>query len=267
MIAKSGRGVNYCEFPIRCQAADLGLQEGPAPATPLLTYGGDQRDRFASLARAAHRQRAILSFSHTASESSGRRSFLRSTAALAGFSLLVKKTAPAEELVPDRTADLVNLQDAEDVARARAVRRDIESLISFSKLPVLLKGIMNPLDADRAVKAGAAAGIIVSNHGGRNLDTLPATIEVMPAIVAAVGGRVPVLMDGGIRRGTDIVKAVAHGATAVLIGRPYLYGLAAGGVGGVIRVQKILRKELRMAMALLGVGNLAAINRSVLWPG
>lgn len=154
----------------------------------------------------------------------------------------------------------------DEVIPARMVWRDIEAFISFSKRPVFLKGIMHPADADRAVKAGAA-GIIVSNHGGRNLDTLPATIEVLPAVVAAVAGRVPVLMDGGIRRGTDIVKALAHGATAVLIGRPYLYGLAAGGTGGVIRVQKILRKELRMAMALLGLRNLAAIDRSVLWPG
>lgn len=154
----------------------------------------------------------------------------------------------------------------DEVTPARIVWRDIEALISFSKLPVFLKGIMHPADADQAVKLGAA-GIIVSNHGGRNLDTLPATIEVLPAVVAAVGGRVPVLMDGGIRRGTDIVKAIAHGATAVLIGRPYLYGLAAGGAEGVTHVQKILRKELRMAMALLGLRNLAAINRSVLWSG
>lgn len=125
---------------------------------------------------------------------------------------------------------------------------------------------MHPADAAMAVKVGAA-GIIVSNHGARNLDTQPATIEALPAVAAAVEGRIPVLLDGGVRRGTDIVKALALGATAVLIGRPYLYGLAAGGAAGVAHIQRILRKELRMAMALLGRPNLASIDRSVIWTG
>ncbi len=98
--------------------------------------------------------------------------------------------------------------------------KDIDWLRSFARVPVLLKGILNPDDADQAVRAGAS-GIIVSNHGGRNLDTVPATAEVLPQVADKVAGRVPILMDGGIRRGTDVLKALALGAKAVLIGRPY----------------------------------------------
>lgn len=142
--------------------------------------------------------------------------------------------------------------------------KDIEWILSFAHVPVLLKGIMNPVDAERAVHSGAA-GIIVSNHGGRNLDTLPASITALPRIVESVAGRIPVLMDGGIRRGTDVLKAIALGAKAVLIGRPYLYGLGVAGSEGVARVLKILRKELEMAMALTGRPNIAAIDRSLIW--
>jgi len=152
-----------------------------------------------------------------------------------------------------------------DLVRAAKLEwRDIEWIRSLTKLPLLLKGIMNPLDADRGIKLGAD-GIMVSNHGGRNLDTQPATIEALPRVVAHVGGRVPVIVDGGIRRGTDVVKALALGASAVQIGRPYVYGLAVGGADGVARVVKLLREELLIAMALLGRPNLAAIDRSVLW--
>jgi 4-hydroxymandelate oxidase len=142
--------------------------------------------------------------------------------------------------------------------------KDIEWLRSFAKVPVVLKGILDPEDADRAVKAGAS-GIIVSNHGGRNLDTVPATIEVLPGVIEKVAGRVPVLVDGGVRRGTDVLKALALGAQAVLIGRPYVYGLAAGGAAGVTRVVDILRRELEMALALSGRPTIAAVDRSVLW--
>ena len=103
--------------------------------------------------------------------------------------------------------------------------KDIEWVRSQTKLPLVLKGILDPEDADRGIRAGAAA-IYVSNHGGRNLDTLPATLEVLPIVAGRVAGRVPILVDGGVRRGTDVLKALALGATAVAIGRPYLYGLA-----------------------------------------
>jgi 4-hydroxymandelate oxidase len=143
--------------------------------------------------------------------------------------------------------------------------KDVEWLLSFSKIPVVLKGILNADDADRAVKAGAA-GLIVSNHGARNLDTAPPTIEALPHIIQRVAGRVPVLLDGGIRRGTDVLKALALGARAVLIGRPYLFGLAVGGAEGISRVVNILLNELQMAMALTGRPTVASLDRSVLWP-
>lgn len=142
--------------------------------------------------------------------------------------------------------------------------KDVEWLRSFAKIPLLVKGVMNPEDADRAVKAGID-GIIVSNHGGRNLDTLPATIDALPQVTDRVAGRVPVLVDGGIRRGTDVLKALAMGANAVLIGRPYLYGLGAAGQEGVTNVIKILQRELQMAMVLTGRPNISAIDRSVIW--
>lgn len=140
----------------------------------------------------------------------------------------------------------------------------VEWLLSLTRLPVLLKGIMNPDDAGRAVRIGAA-GIIVSNHGGRCLDTLPASINALAPVVKKVAGRVPVLVDGGIRRGTDVLKALALGANAVLIGRPYVYGLAVNGAEGVTQVVNILRDEFRMAMALTGRPSTRSIDRSVLW--
>ena len=142
--------------------------------------------------------------------------------------------------------------------------KDIDWLLSIAKVPLLLKGVLNADDAAIAAKSGVA-GIIVSNHGARNLDTVPATIDALPRIADRVGDRLTVLMDGGVRRGTDVLKALALGARAVLIGRPYIYGLAAGGEQGVARVINILRTELEMAMALSGRPTLASIDRSVLW--
>lgn len=146
----------------------------------------------------------------------------------------------------------------------RLTWKEIEWLRSITKLPMLLKGVLNPEDAERAVGAGAS-GIIVSNHGGRNLDTLPATIDALPEVAEKVAGRVPVLVDGGIRRGTDVLKAIARGATATLIGRAYLFGLAVGGAEGVTRVVNILRREFEMAMALTGRTSVKAIDPSVIW--
>jgi len=144
--------------------------------------------------------------------------------------------------------------------------KDIEWLKSIAKIPILLKGILNPDDAEQAVKAGVS-GIIVSNHGARNLDTVPATIEVLPYIIQRVSKKIPVLVDGGVRRGTDVVKAIALGANAVLIGRPICYGLACGGAEGVAKVLDILQKELRLAMALTGSASIAGIDRSFIWKG
>jgi 4-hydroxymandelate oxidase len=142
--------------------------------------------------------------------------------------------------------------------------KDIDWLLSFAKTPILLKGILDPDDAEASLKAGVA-GIMVSNHGGRNLDTVPATCHALPPIVDRLGGRLPIIVDGGIRRGTDVLKALALGATAVQIGRPYLYGLAVAGAEGVTQVVRILRKELELAMMLTGRPTIASINGSVLW--
>jgi 4-hydroxymandelate oxidase len=141
--------------------------------------------------------------------------------------------------------------------------KEIEAFRALAKIPVVLKGILHPDDADEAAKRGMD-GVLVSNHGGRNLDTAPATISALPAIVDKVGGRIPVLVDGGIRRGTDVVKALAEGAAAVLIGRSYMYGLAVAGAQGVADVVRILRTELEMAMALVGRPKISDLDRSVL---
>lgn len=141
---------------------------------------------------------------------------------------------------------------------------DIEWIRSFTKIPVLLKGILNPDDAEKAMEAGVS-GIIVSNHGGRNLDTVPATIEALPRIAEKVNKRIPVLMDGGIRRGTDVLKAIALGADAVLVGKPICFGLACGGAEGVTKVLEILRNEFELAMALSGKARIAEIDSSVIW--
>lgn len=142
--------------------------------------------------------------------------------------------------------------------------RDVEWLRSVAGVPVLLKGVLAPEDGKRAIDSGAD-GIIVSNHGGRNLDAVPATIDALPRMVDAVAGRIPVMLDSGVRRGTDVLMALALGAKAVFIGRPYVYGLAIGGAKGVERVLSILRDELERAMALTGRRSIAEIDASVLW--
>jgi 4-hydroxymandelate oxidase len=150
------------------------------------------------------------------------------------------------------------------VPNAKLTWKEVEWMCSIAKTPVWLKGVINQEDALRAIDAGAA-GIIVSNHGARNLDTLPSTAEALPQIAEKLQGRLPFLVDGGIRRGTDILKALAMGAKAVLIGRPYLHGVAAAGADGVARVINILRTELRSAMALTGRTRIDQIDSSVLW--
>jgi 4-hydroxymandelate oxidase len=127
-----------------------------------------------------------------------------------------------------------------------------------------LKGVLSAEDGRLAVSCGAD-GVIVSNHGGRNLDTVPATIDALPRVVEAVAGRIPVMLDSGIRRGTDVLMALALGAKAVFIGRPYIYGLTLGGAKGVERVISILRDELERAMALTGRRSIAEIDATVLW--
>ena len=137
--------------------------------------------------------------------------------------------------------------------------RHVDWLRSVTKLKIVLKGVVNPLDAQLALEHGVDA-LLVSNHGGRQLDTVPAAIDLLPHIAAVVGSRIPVLLDGGIRRGTDIVKALALGANAVAIGRPILWGLASAGEEGVARVLEILRSELDVALTLCGCGSLSEID-------
>ncbi|HUJ61514.1 MAG TPA: alpha-hydroxy acid oxidase [Kofleriaceae bacterium] len=138
-------------------------------------------------------------------------------------------------------------------------------LRSITRLPVLVKGIVRADDARRAVAAGAS-GIVVSNHGGRQLDAAPATIDVLGRIADAVAGGAELLLDGGVRRGSDVVKAIALGARAVLVGRPVLWGLAAGGRDGVAAALGVLRRELDLAMALCGCPDVAAITRDLVMP-
>lgn len=135
---------------------------------------------------------------------------------------------------------------------------DLDWLRSVTVLPVVVKGVLHPGDARLAVEHGAAA-IIVSNHGGRQLDRAVTTLEALPAIVSAVGGRVPLILDGGVRRGTDVVAAGALGASAVAVGRPVVWGLAVDGAAGVEWVLTQLRDELDRALALCGAGSLAAL--------
>ena len=142
---------------------------------------------------------------------------------------------------------------------------DIAWLRRETALPLLLKGIVSPADAERAIEAGAN-GIVVSNHGGRALDTLPASLHALEAVSERVKGRVPLLLDGGIRRGTDALKALALGASAVMVGQPVMHALAVAGPVGVAHLMTILRAEFEAAMALTGCATLADINRDVLWP-
>ena len=127
--------------------------------------------------------------------------------------------------------------------------------------PIVIKGVLTGDDARHAVDEGASA-VVVSNHGGRQLDCVPASLRVLPEIVAAVNGRAEVLMDGGIRRGSDVIKAMCLGARAVLIGRAYAYGLAAAGQAGVARALEILRADAERTVKLLGCTSLGALNRS-----
>jgi 4-hydroxymandelate oxidase len=140
---------------------------------------------------------------------------------------------------------------------------DLAWLLSETRLPVLLKGVLHPADAREAARLGLA-GVIVSNHGGRILDGAAASAAALPAIAEAVGNALPVLVDGGIATGTDVLKALALGARAVLLGRPALYGLSAAGAAGAAHVLRLLGDELRLAMAQCGLQTLSEITAELL---
>lgn len=152
----------------------------------------------------------------------------------------------------------------ERVSAHGATWADVQWLQSVTRLPIVLKGVLHPQDARQAAALQVAA-LIVSNHGGRTLDTTPATAAVLPRIAQAVAGDLPLLLDGGIRRGTDVLKAIALGARAVLIGRPCVYGLANAGALGVAHVLRLLRDELEIAMALSGCATLDQVSPELLF--
>ena len=136
-------------------------------------------------------------------------------------------------------------------------------LRGVTRLPLIIKGVLRAEDAKKAVSLGLD-GIVVSNHGGRRLDGVPASIEQLPQVVEAVADRAEVYLDSGIRRGTDVFKALALGAKAVLIGRPYAWALAADGEAGVTKVLQLLREELESAMLACGCATVGEINKSLL---
>jgi isopentenyl diphosphate isomerase/L-lactate dehydrogenase-like FMN-dependent dehydrogenase len=138
---------------------------------------------------------------------------------------------------------------------------DLEVIRQTWRGPIFLKGIMDSRDAERAVDAGMN-GIVVSNHGGRQLDGTVGSLDALPSIAESVGNRIPILMDGGVRRGSDVIKALCLGATAVMIGRPYLYGLAVNGVAGVTDVLRILRTEIERTMTLMGCSRIGDLDAS-----
>jgi 4-hydroxymandelate oxidase len=140
---------------------------------------------------------------------------------------------------------------------------DLEWLRGVASVPIVVKGVMTAEDARAAVDAGAD-GIFVSNHGGRILDATLSTIETLPEVLAEVGDEVEVYLDGGIRRGTDVLKALALGARAVAVGRPWFWGLAVGGADGVHRVLRILREELDAALALCGQSSVLDLDDALL---
>jgi len=158
------------------------------------------------------------------------------------------------------------LDDLIDARHAPLTWADLDEIRGWSGLPLVVKGILTGDDARLAVEAGAAA-LVVSNHGGRQLDRVPGAIDALPEVVAAVGGDVEVYLDGGVRRGLDILTALALGARAVFVGRPILWSLAVGGEAGVARALAILREELERGMALLGTPRVADIGPEHLAPG
>ena len=163
-----------------------------------------------------------------------------------------------------------NMRD--DTGRLRDIEMDaglgwdrIAWLRGRTRLPILLKGVLHPADARLAVEHGVD-GLIVSNHGGRQLDGAITTLDALPGVAEAAGGRLPVLLDGGIRRGTDVLTALALGATAVLVGRPVIWGLAVGGAAGVGHVLELLRADLDRALALTGVARPADLTPDLITP-
>lgn len=168
-----------------------------------------------------------------------------------------------QELLPELTEEHIREAILENIHHPNLTWDDLLFLREQTSLPIVVKGILHPADAKQAVALGMDA-IVVSNHGGRQLDSAIASLRALPAIAKTVNGAVPVLMDGGVRSGADVFKAIALGADSVLIGRPYVYGLAAGGQAGVSRVIEDLRTELQLTYALSGVARTKDIDSAYL---
>jgi isopentenyl diphosphate isomerase/L-lactate dehydrogenase-like FMN-dependent dehydrogenase len=175
-----------------------------------------------------------------------------------GFTVDVEAPSVQAAIGSDRP---VSVKEVFDLVDPTLDWDGLAALTDGCELPIFLKGLMSPADAELAIEAGAG-GIVVSNHGGRQLDGVPATIDVLEAMTDTVGGRVPVLMDGGVRRGTDVLAALALGADAVLVGRPALWGLAAAGEAGVEHVLGLMRAEIELGLALLGCRTPADVTRA-----
>jgi 4-hydroxymandelate oxidase len=175
-----------------------------------------------------------------------------------------ERSLRTEDELPWHNGNLAALppSQGEYLDGAPATWADVEWLRTLTELPIVLKGILTGEDAGLAVKHGAQ-GVVVSNHGGRQLDGAVASIDALPEVVAAVGGQAEVYLDSGIRRGTDVLKSVALGARAVLVGRPVLWGLAANGALGAAEVLRILQNELAWAMALSGRPSIHSIDRNL----
>ncbi len=165
----------------------------------------------------------------------------------------------------DAPATIINATHYNDLPwKENLTWRDVEWLRAKTKLPIVIKGLLTREDAHIALEH-ECAGIVVSNHGGRQLDGALATLDALPDIADWCGDEIEIYLDGGVRRGADILKAVALGARAVCIGRPYVWGLAADGARGVARVIELLRDELDLAMALMGIKNVAELDARVIW--
>jgi L-lactate dehydrogenase (cytochrome) len=171
-----------------------------------------------------------------------------------GLPLLPNVEIPGEGPMP-----LLDVNSA--LASSTVTWQDLRWIRELWRGPMVIKGVLTRDDARRAIDEGAAA-LVVSNHGGRQLDGVPASLRALPEVVAAVNGQIEVLMDGGIRRGSDIVKAICLGARSVLCGRAYAYGLAAAGEAGVNRALEILRVDLERTLKLLGCPSVAALDRT-----
>jgi 4-hydroxymandelate oxidase len=179
--------------------------------------------------------------------------------------LRAKFELPPRTTLPHRSDLRPGLESAYDPgAYSNVTWSDIDWLRSITNSRLVLKGVLHPEDAELALQH-QVDGIIVSNHGARNLDTVIPTIEALPRIVERIAGRLPIFVDGGIRRGTDVLKSLARGANAVLIGRSYAYALSIGGAEGVAHCLRLLRAEFESAMALVGCASITQLDRTIEW--